>query len=81
MVTDIPMDANVDQGVTKMGFNPSTPPEGSHRYIFLVYTHANKIGGEADSDVSARASFKISAYAQKNGLGNPKAINYYFTKP
>ena len=65
-----------------MAFAPSGPPKGSgkHRYIFLLFAHDKAISSETTSNVNERPEFKINKYATENGLGQPKAINFYYTE-
>ena len=65
-----------------MKFAPSGPPKGSgkHRYIFLLFSHDEQISQGIHSQVSERKGFKINKYAVDNGLGQPKAINFYKTE-
>ena len=82
LVTDIPKGKGVETGEEKMKFAPSGPPKGSgkHRYIFLLFAHDEPISSKTASNVNKRNGFRIKEYAMKNGLGQPKAINFYYTE-
>jgi len=82
LVTDIPQGQNIKKGQEIMTFAPSGPPKnsGKHRYIFLLFSHNEPISQAAASHASQRRGFKISKYALENGLGQPKAINFYKTE-
>ena len=82
LVTDIPKGKQIQNGKEKMKFAPSGPPKGSgkHRYIFLLFSHDEPISTKTSSNVNKRNGFNISKYAMDNGLGQPKAINFYYTE-
>ena len=82
LVSDIPNGSKIKEGIEKMKFSPSAPPEGSelHRYIFLLFGHKSRIGGKRTSKVNARKGFKIKEYSSENGLGNPAYVNFYYTE-
>ena len=82
MVADIQKGKGIKSGTEKMTFAPSGPPKdsGKHRYIFLLFSHKEPISQDADSNVNQRRGFKISKYSSDNGLGQPKAINFYYTE-
>jgi len=82
LVVDIPSGQDIKNGIEKMKFAPSGPPRGSgkHRYIFLLFSHDTPISQNPNSNINERRGFKISRYAADNGLGQPKALNFYYTE-
>ena len=82
LVVDIPRGQDIKNGIEKMKFAPSGPPRGSgkHRYIFLLFSHDTPISQNPNSNINERRGFKISRYAADNGLGQPKALNFYYTE-
>ncbi|TKR64067.1 hypothetical protein L596_024663 [Steinernema carpocapsae] len=55
---------------------------GLHRYIFVVYKQPGKLaepeyGGLKNNSMHHRSELKMQSFAEKNGLGNPVAGNFF----
>ena len=54
-----------ESGTTLVKWAPPTPPSGTHRYYFCLFSHAYKISPDVPSQ---RGYFNMSEFAAKNGL-------------
>ena len=83
-MTDIPSKGEIENGMQKLEFVPSSPPEksGKHRYVFLLFEHSSKIGDSPATNKfpEGRGGFKVNEYVKNNKLGNPKHVNFYYTE-
>ena len=84
LIVDMPNNDEMKRGIEKMKFAPSGPPpkSGKHRYIFLLFEHDSKIGSSRVSNQfpRQRGGFQVGSYVEKNKLGNPIAVNFYYTE-
>ncbi|CAG2177251.1 unnamed protein product [Oppiella nova] len=69
---------NTKFAYTLADYMGSGPPKGSglHRYVFLAYKQAHRIGG-MDPDNDNRLNFDINAFAKQYDLGQPIAGNFF----
>jgi phosphatidylethanolamine-binding protein (PEBP) family uncharacterized protein len=58
-------DTGPESGTTLIKWAPPTPPSGTHRYYFCLFSHAYKILPDAPSQ---RGYFDVNAFVAKNGL-------------
>uniref|UniRef100_A0A0W0EZ88 Putative PEBP-like protein n=1 Tax=Moniliophthora roreri TaxID=221103 RepID=A0A0W0EZ88_MONRR len=67
-------------------FVPPTPPDGSdpHRYVAVIYKQPDGFDTSATPLVNAstpRTNFNLTVFAERVGLGNPIAGNFFLTGP
>lgn len=82
LVANIPGD-DVGGGEVITAYVGSGPPKGTglHRYVFLVYRQSGKLELDEPRTPSTsrahRLNFSIRKFAEKYGLGQPVAGNFY----
>jgi phosphatidylethanolamine-binding protein (PEBP) family uncharacterized protein len=84
LVVNIPDTGDVSAGKTMSAYVGSGPPQGTglHRYVYLVYEQPS---GEINPDEPVltntsgdnRGKFSVAKFAEKYGLGDPVAGNFY----
>jgi phosphatidylethanolamine-binding protein (PEBP) family uncharacterized protein len=57
-------EATTESGTELVKWSPPTPPSGTHRYYFRLFSHAYKISPKAPE----RGYFDVKAFAIANGL-------------
>ncbi|TKR57511.1 hypothetical protein L596_030765 [Steinernema carpocapsae] len=83
IVANIP-GCDVSKGDVFAEYVGAGPPEktGLHRYVFVVYKQAGKLanpeyGRLKNNSTQHRNEFKTQLFAEKNGLGDPIAGNFF----
>lgn len=78
---------NVENGETLSEYIGSGPGQdtGLHRYVFLVYKQNRRLNFDEKHSNNRcsreeRRSFSINKFAEKYGLGNPVAGNFYLAQ-
>jgi hypothetical protein len=85
LVLDIPgASSGAAGGRTVVKYRPSTPPVGTHRYIFLLFQQPRGAVGEAGARQQTppeRTSFDVRAFARQFGLGVPVGVASFVAAP
>ena len=83
LVVNIPGN-DVSKGEAISEYIGAGPPEGTglHRYIYLIYQQKSKIqdkehGHLTNCSADNRGGWKAQVFAQKHGLGDPVAGNFF----
>ncbi|XP_053946672.1 protein D2-like [Anastrepha ludens] len=74
---------DISQGEVLAAYVGSGPPQGTglHRYVFLLYKQAGKLEfleeRVGNNSRNGRPKFRAAGFAEKYGLGEPVAANFY----
>lgn len=87
LLTDIPHDGEeVSEAISGneiAPYMPPAPPEGAHRYIFLLYQQTEPLSVTLGDPAlpATRTGFQPEDFAAQYGLGDPVAITFFFAQP
>lgn len=76
-MTNIPGPSNVTKGSVVAPYTSPAPPEGTHRYIVLVYEQPTAVKAAAISQMQQRVKFDIAGFAATNKLGAPAGATLF----
>ncbi|CAG0912786.1 unnamed protein product [Notodromas monacha] len=82
LVVNVPENRIAD-GKTLSAYVGSGPPQGTglHRYVYLVFEQPGELTPDEtvlpNTSGNGRGKFRIAAFAEKYGLGDPVAGNFY----